>query len=192
MVMADVQQQRLVAALSDFYGIEVVSLDRIEAGTATDNYVASGGAGRRWFVKVYRDRRRLPAELGAIGLAMFARAGGVPVPAVHRTLEDELAAVLTSESAVSLWDWVDDAVTAEGGLRGAWWTAVGAVLGRIHRCLAGHPAAAPVRRPASRLRDLEQTRRNFDVLIAEYQARPELNEFETWALQALDAAPPHH
>ena len=80
------QQQRLVAALNGLYGIEVVSLGRIEAGTATDNYVASGRAGRRWFVKVYRDPRTLPSELEAIELAMFARAGGVPVPAVHRTL----------------------------------------------------------------------------------------------------------
>ena len=178
-------QQRLVAALNGLYGIDVVSLGRIEAGTATDNYVASGRAGRRWFVKVYRDPRTLPSELKAIELAMFARAGGVPVPAVHHTLGGELVAALTDESAVSLWDYVDDAVTAEGELRGARWAAVGTVLGRLHRCLADHPAAAAVQQPATRLRDLEQTRSHFDWLIAQYQVRPELNEFETWALQAL-------
>ena len=42
-----VVQQRLVAALNGLYGIEIVALGRIEAGTATDNYVASGRAGRR-------------------------------------------------------------------------------------------------------------------------------------------------
>jgi len=52
-------------------------------------------------------------------------------------------------------------------------------------CLADHPAAASVQQPATRLRDLEQTRSHFDWLIAQYQIRPELNEFETWALQAL-------
>ena len=180
-----VVQQRLVAALNGLYGIDVVSLGRIEAGTATDNYVASGRAGRRWFVKVYRDPRTLPSELKAIELAMFARAGGVPVPAVHHTLGGELVAALTDESAVSLWDYIDDAVTAEGELRGARWAAVGTVLGRLHRCHADHPAAASVQQPATRLRDLEQTRSHFDWLIAQYQVRPELNEFETWALQAL-------
>ena len=34
-------------------------------------------------------------------------------------------------------------------------------------------------------RDLKQARTHFDWLIAQYQARTELNEFETWALQAL-------
>jgi homoserine kinase type II len=116
---------------------------------------------------------------------MFARAGGVPVPAVHRTLDGEPAAALTNEFAVSLWDYVDDAVTAEGELRGARWTAVGTVLGRLHRCLARHPAATPTKQPATRLRDLKQTRTHFDWLIAQYQARAKLNEFEAWALQAL-------
>jgi homoserine kinase type II len=184
-VEAVVQQQRLVAALNESYGIEVVSVGRIEAGTATDNYVAFGRAGRRWFVKVYRDGRTLPSELEAIELAMFARAGGVPVPAVHHTLDGELVAVLTGKSAVSLWDYIDDAVTAEGELRGARWAAVGTVVGRLHRCLAEHPAASPDQQPAIRLRDLQQARTHFDWLIAQYQARGELNEFETWALQAL-------
>jgi Ser/Thr protein kinase RdoA (MazF antagonist) len=184
-VEAVVQHQRLVAALNASYGIEVVSLARIEAGNVTDNYVASDNAGRRWFVKVYRDARTLPAELEAIKLAMFARAGDIPVPAVHRTLDGELAAALTNESAVSLWDHIDDAVTAEGELRGARWSAVGTVLGRLHRRLAGHPAATPTKQPATRLRDLNQARTHFEWLIAQYQARAELNEFEAWALQAL-------
>lgn len=185
LVEAVVQQQRLVAALNASYGIEVVSIDRIDAGTATDNYVASGPEVRRWFVKVYRDAHTLPAERDAIELATFARAGGVPVPAVHRTLDGELATTLSTGSAVSLWDYVDDAVTAEGGLRGVRWTAVGTVLGRLHRCLAEHPAATPSKRPATRLRDLDQAGSNFDWLIAQYRARGELNEFEVWALQAL-------
>ena len=172
-------------ALNGLYGIEVVSLGRIGAGTATDNYVASGRAGRRWFVKVCRDPRALPSEREAIDLATFAGAGGVPVPAVHRTLDGELVAAVTSESAVSLWDYVDDAVTAEGELRGARWTAVGTVLGRLHRCLAEHPAAAPTKQPATRLRDLKLARTHFDWLIAQYQVRGELNDFEAWALQAL-------
>jgi len=174
-----------VGALNAAYGIEVVSLGRIEAGTATDNYVASGRAGRRWFVKVYRDPRTLPSELEAIELAMFARAGGVPVPAVHRSLDGELVAALTNPFAVSPWDYVDDAVTAEGELRGARWAAVGTVLGRLHRRLAEHPAAAAGQLSATRLRDLEQARIHFDWLIVQYQARGELNEFETWALQAV-------
>ena len=115
---------------------------------------------------------------------MFARAAvcrsrGAPYPG-RRTRGDP-----DQKSAVSLWDYVDDAVTAEGELRGARWTAVGTVLGRLHRCLAEHPAGTPTKQPATRLRDLEQARTHFDWLIAQYQARGELNEFETWALQAL-------
>lgn len=179
------QQQRLVDALNTSYGIKVASLARIDAGTATDNYVATGRFGRRWFVKVYRNPNSLPAELEAIELAMFARAGDVPVPAVHSTLDGERATTLTTGSLVSLWDYVEDAVTAEGGLRGARWAAVGAVVGRLHRCLAEHPAATPTKQPATQLRDLERASTHFDWLIARYQDRAELNDFEAWALQAL-------
>lgn len=183
--MRGVGEQRLGATLNDAYGIEVVSLDRVDAGTATDNYVAGGPGGRRWFVKVYRDPGSLSSEREAIELAMFARAGGVPVPAVHRTRDNDLVAAVTDDAAVSLWDHVDDAVTAEGEVRGARWAAVGAVLGRLHCRLAQHPAAAPATHPATRLRDLEQACTRFDGLIAQYQARPELDEFEAWALHAL-------
>ncbi|MEV5961837.1 hypothetical protein AB0L70_08735 [Kribbella sp. NPDC051952] len=44
---------------------------------------------------------------------------------------------------MSLWEYVDDAETAEGGLTGARWEAAGAVLGRLHRRLAEHPTASP-------------------------------------------------
>ena len=104
-------------------------------------------------------RQGLPRSAhAAVGAGRYrvgdvARAGGVPVPAVHHTLDGELVAVLTSKSAVSLWDYIDDAVTAEGELRGARWAAVGTVVGRLHRCLAEHPAASPdqpTRHPVAR------------------------------------------
>ncbi|TCC59766.1 aminoglycoside phosphotransferase [Kribbella pittospori] len=168
-------------ALVVAYGIQPAEITKIAAGTATLNFHVTDDEGDQWFAKVYRDRTVLQHELAAVELAEFARAGGVPVPGVRRTRAGKL---IDDAGPMSLWEYVADAETAEGGLTGDRWQAVGAVLGRLHRRLADHPAAAPKMRPASGLKDADRTRARFDWLITEYSRRETLSSFEAWALDA--------
>jgi homoserine kinase type II len=166
--------------------VEPAETVRIRAGTATANYRITDRHGGRWFAKVYRDRDSLDLgrERAAIELAEFARAGGVPVPAVHRTREGALMA--EGRVRMSLWEYVCDAETAEGGLTGARWQAVGTVLGRLHRHLATHPAAGPALRPGAGVIDVRRSRARFDRMIEEYgrhDRRPD--PFEAWVLDAV-------
>ena len=158
-------------------------ITRIAAGTATANFVVGEESGGRWFAKVYRDGGGLERERAAVELAEFARAGGVPVPGVRRTCAGDLIAEHGS-LAMSVWEYVADAETAEGGLTGKRWRTVGAVLGRLHRRLASHPAAAPARVDASGVRDVERSRDLLDQLISEYGRRSTLSSFESFALDA--------
>ncbi|WP_328521002.1 phosphotransferase enzyme family protein [Kribbella sp. NBC_00359] len=179
--------ERLVDGVADglvvAYGIRPVRVTRIAAGTATANFLVTEESGGRWFAKVYRDGGGLERERAAVELAEFARAGGVPVPGVRRTCAGELIAD-NGSPAMSVWEYVADAETAEGGLTGARWRAVGAVLGRLHRRLASHPAAAPARVGAGGVRDVERSRDLLDRLISEYGRRSGLSSFEVFALEA--------
>lgn len=168
----------LAEVLEKSYGVDVAELDRIEAGTNTVNYRVADGDGRRWFAKVYRGG--LEHERAAIGLTAYAGRAGVPVPEVRRTVD---GAVIAERLPMSLWEFVDGE-TAEGGISGERWPAVGTVLGRLHRRLAEHPAAVPALRPATGARDIRRSRTQFDQLIAMFRARAELSPFEQWACEA--------
>ena len=158
--------------------MHAVEVTEIQAGTATVNLRVVDDGGCRWFAKVYRGE--LERARAAIDLAGFAREGGVPVPEVRRTLDGD---VIDERAPMSLWEFVDGE-TAEGGLTGSRWPAVGHVLGKLHRRLADHPAAAPTVRAGSGVRDVVRSRRQFDRLIDGYLGRATLSPFEAWALEA--------
>ncbi|MFI5693259.1 phosphotransferase enzyme family protein [Kribbella sp. NPDC051586] len=160
------------------YEVHPVELTEIQAGTATVNFRVVDQAGRGWFAKVYRGG--LERERAAIGVAEFARRGGVPVPGVRRTLG---GSVIDERASMSLWEFVDGE-TAEGGISGARWAAVGRVVGRLHRRLAEHPAATPTVRAAVGVRDVGRASQSFDRVIDGYMRRGQLSPFEAWALEA--------
>ncbi|MEU8226391.1 phosphotransferase [Kribbella sp. NPDC048915] len=168
----------LNGTLEDAYGVRATELVRIQAGTNTVNYRVVDADGRRWFAKLYRgDPQR---ELAAIELSEFARRGGVPTAAVRRT---RAGGLIDERTPMSLWEYVDGE-TAEGRISGTRWSAVGAVLGRLHRRLAEHPAAAPTRRPAVQVRDIRRAGQSFARVIEGYAGRPWLSPFEHWAWEA--------
>ncbi|MGW1158866.1 phosphotransferase enzyme family protein [Streptomyces sp. NPDC002519] len=158
-------------------------MTQIPAGTATFNYTVTDRSGRRYFAKVYRSRASMAREREAVELAAFARSGGVPVPAVHPTREGALVEE-AGRLPMSLWEFVADAETAESGLVGARWPAVGTVLGRLHRHLAAHPAAGPQLRDGRGVCDVKRSRVRFERLVSEYGRRGRLRPFEEWALDA--------
>lgn len=82
------------------------------AGTSTDNFMVESGSGERWFAKVYRDQHSLAQEQAALDLAMFARAGDIPVTALRPDTAGNV--ILRSEViALSLWEYIEGAETAE-------------------------------------------------------------------------------
>lgn len=167
----------------DAYGLKPVDVTQIHAGTATSNFVVTDHSGDQWFAKVYRDRADLRRERAAVELAEYARAGAVPVPGLHLTRDGELLAD-DGPVPMSLWHYVADAEVAEGRLTGARWQAVGSVLGRLHRHLTDHPAAAAVLRPAAEMRDMAQAQSQVDRLIDTLIRRAPLDSFDAWALDA--------
>ncbi|MFG1905174.1 phosphotransferase enzyme family protein [Kribbella sp. NPDC048928] len=148
------------------------------AGTNTVNYRIVDVDGRNWFAKIYRGD--LPRERAAIELTAFAGQGGVPVPDVRRT---RTGALIDERMPMSLWEFVDGE-TAEGGITGDRWPAIGTVLGRLHRRLAEHPHATPALRPATEVRDVARSERSFDRLIASLHERDTPSPFQEWAREA--------
>ncbi|WND40742.1 phosphotransferase (plasmid) [Streptomyces sp. BB1-1-1] len=188
------QSDVMVAAgfLAMHYGIIPTDVREGPSGTATRNYVARDGDGRRWFVKVYPDHADLGAERRALELAEFAALGGVPVPTMRRTLDGDLIAV-HGGPAVSVAAFAEDAETAEGGLSGGRWASVGAMVGRLHRTLARHPDGPPRRAASHEVCDVQRGRRRLERLIARWKEQPPSSSFGTWARdtarQRLDALP---
>ncbi|MET9550979.1 phosphotransferase [Streptomyces sp. NPDC006627] len=162
------------------------------AGTATRNYVARDSDGARWFVKAYPAGTDLDGERRALGLGEFARLGRIPVPVVRKTLEGDLIAA-AGGMAVSVAAYVEDTETAEGGLSGDRWAAVGETVGRLHRTLARHPSGPPRRVPAREVCDVKRARQRLERLVALFAKRPPTSGFSAWAreiaAQRLDALP---
>ncbi|MFC9620128.1 phosphotransferase enzyme family protein [Streptomyces sp. NPDC056930] len=162
------------------------------AGTATRNYVARDSDGARWFVKAYPAGTDLDAERQALALAQFTRLGRIPVPVVRQTLDGDLIAA-AGGMAVSVAAFVENAETAEGGLSGNRWAAVGETVGCLHRTLARHPAGPPRRVPAREVCDVKRARQRLDRLLALFAKRPPASGFPAWARESaarrLDALP---
>lgn len=153
---------------------------RVPAGTEADNFVAEDTDGRQWFVKVYRDRNTIDQDQSAVDLAMFACAGGVPVPSVHRTIAGRVIGE-TQGMALSLLDYMAETTTAEDGLIGKRWENVGLVLGKLQRLLARYPSYRPSLRPATGIIDVARARFRFDKLIDDYQRLDSLSSDQQWA-----------
>jgi Ser/Thr protein kinase RdoA (MazF antagonist) len=184
----DVDSAKPVAdVLADAYGLPVRWLRRGPNGTQTRNYLAEVADGTVWFVKTYPDAA--PAVLerasAAVALADFAAGGDVPVPAVRTSMRGEL--LYTGPGpAMSVWQHLDGVETADGGLSGPRWEAVGQVVGRLHQRLASHPVAAPVQLPGNGLRDLDHARHRLQTLAAAYTARSDGDGFTAWAGRAIE------
>ncbi|MFF9854133.1 phosphotransferase enzyme family protein [Streptomyces litmocidini] len=175
-----------------FYRIVPTAVEEGPAGTATRNYVARDSDGGRWFVKAYPPGTDLDAERQALELSQFARLGRIPVPVVRQTLAGDLIAA-AGGMAVSVTAFVENAETAEGGLSGPRWAAVGETVGRLHRSLACHPAGPPRRVPASEVCDVKRARQRLERLLARFAKKPPVSGFAAWAQETaarrLDALP---
>ncbi|MEU3553327.1 phosphotransferase [Streptomyces fragilis] len=170
-------------ALVSHYGFTPASLGEGPSGTATRNYLAEEGDGRRWFVKTYAVGTDLAAEEQALALGEYARRAGVPVPAVRPSLTDGRLIAATGSVSLSVSEWVEDAETAEGGLFGDRWAAVGALLGRLHHTLAHHPVGPPHLVPARQVCDVERAERRLCRLLSRWTATATDTEFDRWARQ---------
>ncbi|MER6216703.1 phosphotransferase [Streptomyces sp. NPDC001674] len=169
--------------LALLYRITPTAVGEGPAGTATRNYVAEDREGRRWFVKAYPRGTELEAERRALALGEAARAAGAPVPAVRQTVKGEMIASADGLS-VSVTEYIADAETAEGGLSGGRWDAVGGAVGRLHRALASHPVGPPRPVAAREVCDVERAGRRLEELLARWATVPPApGGFAAWCAQ---------
>lgn len=169
--------------LALLYRITPAAVSEGPAGTATRNCVAEDRESRRWFVKAYPCGTDMEAERQALALGEAARAAGVPVPSVRRTVTGEVIASAGGLS-VSVTEYVADAETAEGGLSGGRWDAVGEAVGRLHRALARHPVGPPRPVAAREVCDVARAGRRLEELLARWAAVPPSPEgFAAWCAQ---------
>ncbi|MET9887939.1 phosphotransferase [Streptomyces sp. NPDC006430] len=171
--------------LALLYRITPTDVSEGPAGTATCNYLAEDREGRRWFVKAYPHGTDMEAERQALALGEAARAAGVPVPAVRRTVTGEVIASAGGLS-VSVTEYVAGAETAEGGLSGGRWDAVGEAVGRLHRVLARHPVGPPRPVATREVCDVARAGRRLEELLARWAAvppAPAAAGFAAWCAQ---------
>ncbi|MER5931897.1 phosphotransferase [Streptomyces sp. NPDC002054] len=173
------------ALLARAYGLVPRAVEPGPAGTETVNHIVTEAGGRRWFVKAYPPGAVDPVAVEqALELGRFAGRAGVPVPEVRETRDGRLLACAPpggSPAAVSVSAYVAAAETAEGGLHGGRWAAVGRTLARLHTALARHPGGHVRMAPATVVHDPEARRTRLRRLIERYEARPR-EGFEGWAL----------
>lgn len=177
-------RERVEAALARSYGIQVQTLRRLHAGTATDNLQVRAANGQEWFVKLHATRSELDEAREAIALAEFVRDGGVPVPMLRRTLEGDSQAE-DSAGGLSVWEFVQDARTSEAGIHGAAATAIGTATGRMHELLSRHPAARPVLRQGRDVIDFPAAVDRYDQLLGICRQERFEDPDRLWALEAL-------
>ncbi len=176
--------QRLANILKNQFGIAAGTIERIESGTATDNFVASTGS-QPVFLKAYRSAGAAIEAAEAIEVTNFAGSGGVPVPRVIPTIDGESIAH-APEAHLSVWEFVTNATTAEAALNTDGWRNLGEVVGRLHTHLATHPSHRPHRRPPSEILDVDRCTAMYDELIDEYaELGPAPGTFAAWARAAL-------
>jgi hypothetical protein len=126
---------RIVDVLESHYRLDPIEIIWLPVGQGTHNYRVRC-TDRNVFVKHYPPDTDLDSERAGISMSAMAGEAGVPVatiqPNVHGERITERAGV-----AVSVWDWVDASVIETGFTRGQL-TAMGTVLGTIHRAFAGY------------------------------------------------------
>ncbi|MEV7866636.1 phosphotransferase [Streptomyces sp. NPDC088124] len=172
--------------LALLYRITPAAVSEGPAGTATRNYVAEDREGRRWFVKAYPRGTDMEAERQALALGEAATAAGVTVPAVRRTVTGEVIASADGLS-VSVTEYIAGTETAEGGLSGGRWDAVGEAVGRLHRALARHPVGPPRPVAAREVCDIARAGRRLEKLLAQWAAVPPAPAgFAAWCAQAAE------
>ncbi len=180
--MAD--NEAVLKALADAYGLAGLRLERVLSGVSTVNYVANADGGGGVFVKAYLPGTDLAKERAAIALSEFAAAGRVPTAAVVRSADGEVIHE-GEQVAMSVWELVAADRIEDGGLSEAQLATVGAVVGRMHRVLSVHPASSPGRL-AGPLCDVEAATRKIDRVLGVLASGTSLDEgFSAWALDVL-------
>lgn len=176
--MVDAVRRVLVGA----YGVPAPGVRRIPAGLATTNFVVETVPGWRLFVKVYRADADLVAENAAIQLGCFARSAGIPTAAVI-TDPDGKFIHIEGDVALSVWSFVDGQAGDAGPLDAARMQTIGAVLGRLHRRLAGYPG--PVARRSGWC-DVARAHAAIEDTVRRVRAAPHLEEpLRGWAVDVL-------
>jgi Ser/Thr protein kinase RdoA (MazF antagonist) len=172
----------LIAALLSGYGIEVVALERIRAGSETRNWMAVGTKGR-FFVKEYPLAIAVADIRATLELTEYARQCGIPTPQIIPTRTGE--PIYTSAPyLLSVSQYCADCSSGLA-LSQEQMAIAGATLGQIHRNFSARTTSyAPITprwlqvNPTAKINEIEQ----YLQIIRE---KPFQDDFDTTAYTLL-------
>lgn len=136
--MTSKHETTLKNSISSQYGLEVDSLERINQGLGTTNWILRTHESD-YFVKQFDASADPDRERDALRLANHARSRGIPSPGIVVTKTGDLLSV-DSQVMLSVFDYVP-AATSGGSLTYRQMIEAGATLGALHRLFRWLPAA---------------------------------------------------
>ncbi|MEV3857652.1 phosphotransferase [Streptomyces sp. NPDC050095] len=133
----------MAEVLAEQYGMDVIGCAPVAMGTQTVNRVVELDGGHRVFVKEYRTLEEADRAWAAWEMSEYCARHRLPVPRVVLNQDG----VLVTRAAGTVWVVTElaDGRVADTPMTPASAEAIGAALGRMHRILAGYPAAARTR-----------------------------------------------
>ena len=168
------QIRRLAKVVEKHYIHEVQSIVRIRRGMATANWRIRTSRGD-FFLKQYLSRTAAAREALALALSEFARAGGVPTPAVIPSNTGELL-VSEGDLALALFEYVPG-TTSGVPLSRSEMTQAGHTLGRLHERLRGQSGMGDVS-AKWRVLDLQRKRATFNRFLSVIECKKQQDAFD--------------
>jgi homoserine kinase type II len=116
--------------LSREFGLDVVAIEPLSAGSVNSNFALTTSDGRRYFARLYEEQGRAGALAELLLVGELARAG---VPVVQCLPRSDGAGVGDYEGkAFAVFPWLDGEILCQGRVTPAACRTLGAALARVH------------------------------------------------------------
>ena len=148
-----------VRTLGRRFGLDVVAVKPLDAGSVNSNFSVTTADGQTWFARIYEEQDQSGAEAKLQLLSELASAG-LPVAKAHPTAEGAWLSDFTGKP-VAFYEWVGGDILCQGRVTVDACRKLGAALARIH---ALSPQLTPL--PGGRFQ-LEDLRRRLSWIQIE-------------------------
>lgn len=112
------------------FGLDVVAVKPLEAGSVNSNFSVTTADGRAWFARIYEEQERGGAE-AELQLLFELASAGVPVAKARPTQEGAWVSEFTGK-CVAFYEWVGGDILCQGLVTPDACQKLGAALARIH------------------------------------------------------------
>jgi homoserine kinase type II len=115
------------------FGVEVASVEPLQAGSVNSNYRITDATGARYFARVYEEQDVTGAEVELRLLGELSRAGIPTTPPIARR---EQAVASFRGKPFAMYPWIDGEILCQGRVEESHCERVGVALARIHAASA--------------------------------------------------------